>query len=1245
MKRLRRWAASAAGGSTQLLVASATVLLAALWLAAPAQAVKPISVVPDQDRIEITSLGELYDSRGDSLQIETAADGGVVVGRMTVRAVTPGSNPAWIAFALHNGTDKPIERWLTAERYTMFGSGAVWPDLDARRLEALTPSIGFVPERIRNDRADIFRITIEAGQTITYVAELSGERFARVYLWKPIDYELKARERQLLNGVLLGLTGLSAIFLTAVFAANHKAIFPAAALVAWCVLAHLTVDFGFFHKLFQLKAEDNAVYRAATEAAIAASLVIFLNTFLRLNRAPSLLQMLLGLWIAGQIALVAIAVIDPRLASTFARISFAVIAVVGALTTGFLALRNEDRALSLVPMWILFVVWVLGAAVILTGRLANDIAASGLIAGLVLIVLLIGFIVTQFAFRSQEPAYPSGFGGGNQQLSALAVEASGAGILEWTQSRNEFKVSPIIEGILGLPQGSLSTKFAEFMKFVHEADRERLRLALSSVQSRPGAALTTQFRLRHADNSSRWFEVEAASLPGSDPRSSRFVGLIRDVTETRRAHERLVHDAVYCSLTGIANRPLFLDRLAHVMERARSDETLRPAIILIDLDRFRSINTQHGMPVGDSLLLTIARRLQRHVSRTDLLARIGSDRFAILIEDERQPQDYAREAEQIRRAVRAPIRIDQQEIVVTGSLGIAIFDGTEDAQGDLLDAAEVAVARAKQGGADRIELYRPELRADRGRKHDVAADLEKALEKGAIRIVYQPIIYLPTEELAGFEASVRYDHPELGTIDPFELDVPSGSDILARVFASAIGRASKDAARWQADLPRNERPLFLSFNVTSARLFRPELGREVRRILDHAILPKGSLRLEIGEAMVMENPEQASEILELLHGVGAELTLDGFGAGFSGLAYLGHLPFDTVKLDRALVQAAGGGETGSASIVRSLVAMSLELGKKVVADGVEDPEAVAFLRGIGCVFAQGFYYGDPMPDREVLQLLKLVRKAERSMQPHGMFRMSLRKSKRAQASPAGGSSPANGGEAGKARSEAKSTAKPGRVKRRQGADRGEREAPPPAHSQPSPPLAPPPPASFAGHGHPQMPAPDHGFTPPPHPGAPEIPYHANGLGNGYGYPEAHHPAQRIDMPYDHPTGAFDDRPGAGPENMSSIFGGEPNIVADPVATLAAAVADHQRHNGQPPQQPPPLQAETVFRPRPARAAPDFSKLPPGLAASLAKLANTTGATGRPVDPRDPPTATLPDGRPSTIPSLSAVRPNKRSDPN
>ncbi|HZT49986.1 MAG TPA: 7TM diverse intracellular signaling domain-containing protein, partial [Hyphomicrobiaceae bacterium] len=433
------------------------LLVLGLLLQMPsAHALKAIAVGNDADRIEITALGEAHEGRGDTLQIETAPGADGIGGRMSVRATTPGTSPTWFVFALTNATDKPIERWLVADRYGSVGSGVVWPDLDARRIDAVTPSVGYVPERMKNDRADVFRLTLEPGQTVTFAAELASDRFARLYLWKAIEYEQKARDRQLFNGILLGITGLLAIFLTAVFAANHKAIFPTAAIFTWCVLAYLCVDFGFWHKLFNVRPEENAQYRAATEAGMAATLLIFLYTFLRLGAWHSFVRMLAVLWITAQLALVAVAFLDPRLAATFARLSSILIAFTGAALTLFLALRGQDRALSLVPTWLLLLVWLFGAGVIFTGRLSGDIVVFGLTGGLVLIVVLIGFTVTQYAFRSTEPLY--GTQPGEQQVRSLAVDAAGAGVWEWLERRDEIKVSPVIDAILGLKPGELSSK-------------------------------------------------------------------------------------------------------------------------------------------------------------------------------------------------------------------------------------------------------------------------------------------------------------------------------------------------------------------------------------------------------------------------------------------------------------------------------------------------------------------------------------------------------------------------------------------------------------------------------------------------------------------------------------------------------------------------------------------------------------------------------------------------------------------
>ena len=432
--------------AVRVLALALVTLAALLWPATGALALKAIDLTADLDRIEITPQAEFLDSRGDSIQVETAPGADGLTGRMSVRASAAGLSPNWIVFALRNTTDKPVERWLTAERYTTIGSGIVWPDLDARRVEGVTPSLGFLPERVKSDRADIFRITLEPGQTVTYAVELASDRFARMYVWKPVEYELKARDRLLLNGSLLGITGILGIFLTAVFAANHKPIFPSAALVTWCVMAYLCVDFGFWHKLFQLRPEDNAVYRAATEAAMAASLLIFLYIFLRLAASHGLARMLLGVWMIAQLGLIAVAVIDARLASTFARASFAAIGGVGMLSIAYLALRGQDRALALSPTWMLFLVWIFAAAMTLTGKLSGDVVVSSLSGGLVLITVLLGFTVTQFAFRTFEPMY--GAEPSEQQLRSLAIDGSGAAVFEWSQRRDEIKCGPLIEATL-----------------------------------------------------------------------------------------------------------------------------------------------------------------------------------------------------------------------------------------------------------------------------------------------------------------------------------------------------------------------------------------------------------------------------------------------------------------------------------------------------------------------------------------------------------------------------------------------------------------------------------------------------------------------------------------------------------------------------------------------------------------------------------------------------------------------------
>lgn len=948
-------------------IAAAVILLPA----GLARAIEAIPVEPNQEKIDITAKGELYEGRGDRLQIETAPGPDGYIGRMAVAASTPGTNPGWLVFALSNPTSERIVRWLVAPRYTLADSRVFWPILDAPSITAVTPSLGFRPEPLKSARADMFRLNLEPGQTITFAAEMGSQMVPRLNLWDPNAYQAKQQDRMLFNGVLLGITGLLAIFLTAIFAANHRAIFPATALVAWAALAYFCVDFGFWNKLFPVGPDRTALYRAAAEAGLAASLVLFLYAFLRIGLWHTWIRTLFWGWIAVQFGLIFVAIVDPAFASGLARVSLVAIAGVGTGLIAYFALRGQDRALSLIPSWLLLIVWLFGAAMIVLGKLSGDLVVSGLVAGLVLILVLLGFTVTQFAFRSG--GGPLSLGPPSLvQMKSLAVDGSGAHVFQWHAGRDQVSVANEVEQELGLEPGALNVAVDDFLQHMHNSDRERFRLMLWSLQEKQGGDLQIDFRLRRHDGTYLWYDLRAHATPSENARLLRCTGLMRDVTNLKRSYERLIHDAVHDSLTGLPNRELFMDRVQGAITRTREGQANRPTVLFIDIDRFKNVNKSFGLVIGDSMLLTLGRRLSRHLNPQDTLARLGGDQFAILLISETDPHHLATLAERVRRALRTPMKISAKEIILTASIGIVVHDGSQATAQDMLREGELAMLRAKRGGADRIEIFNPSMRGEDESKLPLESDLRKALERQQIAVLYQPITRLASNQLAGFEALLRWDHPTRGRLGAEDfIPLAEESGLIVELGSYVLGQALEEAGRWHKMLPRDRDPLFVSVNVSSRQLFRQDMVQEIRLMLARESVPKGTLKLEITESLAMENPERAVEILTWLKTFGASLALDDFGTGYSSLSYLHRFPCDTIKVDRSLVRDSGlNGSTPL--ILRSVIALAHELGKEVVAEGVETQADASYLRSIGCEYGQGYYYGEPMSAKDVASLLSAL---------------------------------------------------------------------------------------------------------------------------------------------------------------------------------------------------------------------------------------------------------------------------------
>jgi len=935
----------------------------ALWVSMlPAYAVDAVSVRSDAAAIDLTGVLEHQHSDSDRIQVSTAPGTDGIVRRVEVRAREGGQN--WVVFALANNTDDQLDRLIVAPHYRMVSSGLLWPDLGLSRIATITPSTGDRPERQENPTADVFRITLDPGAVVTYVAELRTDKLPQLYLWEPDAYKDKVNSFTLYQGIVIGISGLLALVLTILFVVKGSIMFPAAAALAWAVLVYIGVDFGFWGKVLDMSAGAERIWRASGEAILAATLLVFLFAYLNLNRWHVRYSHITLGWLAFLGSLVALALFDPAVASGIARISLAMIAVFGFALIVYLSTHGFDRAVLLIPTWFLLVVWVIAAGMTVEGSVTNDIVGPALLGGLVLIVMLIGFTVMQHAFAG-------GAAGGivsDVERRALALTGSGDLIWDWDVAADKVFTSPETETLLGLKRGTLEDAAAVWLEVLHPLDQDRFRAALDSVLDQRRGRLVQDFRLRTADGHFMWFSLKARPVVGSDGEVLRVIGTLTDVTDIKNAEERLLHDSVNDNLTGLPNRKLFLDRLASFSSFSKSVPALRPTVMVIDIDRFKQVNDSVGVAVGDSILLTLARRLTRILKPQDTLARLGGDQFGLILMSEQESPRITAFAETIRKTIRAPIAFNDREIFLTASIGLALSDPQTAPNDELVKDAELAMYHSKRIGGDRIDVYKPAMRARKTDRLTLESELRRAIEREEITILYQPIVRLEDRAIAGFEALARWDHPKLGRMSPIEfISIAEQSGLIIDLGMFVMDQAARQLSVWQRATRASRTPIFVSVNVSSRQLLRHDLIHDIRTVLSRSSITRGTLKLELTESLVMENPEHAAQMLQRIRELGVGLSLDDFGTGHSSLAYLQRFPFDTIKIDQSFVRTTSRGTRPV--ILKSIIALAHDLGMDVVAEGAETDSDAVELYQLGCEYAQGFAFGEPMDTEAAMRLL------------------------------------------------------------------------------------------------------------------------------------------------------------------------------------------------------------------------------------------------------------------------------------
>jgi diguanylate cyclase (GGDEF)-like protein/PAS domain S-box-containing protein len=523
-------------------------------------------------------------------------------------------------------------------------------------------------------------------------------------------------------------------------------------------------------------------------------------------------------------------------------------------------------------------------------------------------------------------------------------------------------ISPSVETVLGYPRRQWLEERGLWDRILHPEDEERV-VSNEAECARSGEKLVQEYRLRAADGSDVWIRDEMTVVRGPrDDLEPLFYGVFLDVTERKRMESELERLARCDPLTGLPNRALFADRLGQVLSRRSRRSSA--AVYFLDLDRFKRINDSLGHAAGDAVLCEVARRLRGVLRPEDTIARFGGDEFTILCESLGGVLEAVGIADRLQRPLREPLRAGGAELRLSASIGVALAEPGDEVDGErLIDDADAAMYRAKERGGARTELFDTAMRERAVAALAVEQELSQALERGELRLFFQPCVNLATGELVGAEALLRWEHPERGLLGPEAfLAVAEETGLVVPMGAWVVGEACVRLAEWRR---RPEGADFrLSVNLGARELTHPDVVTTVLGAVRRSGVDPAALTIEVTEGTAMADSDTGFRALRDLSAEGINIAIDDFGTGYSSLDQLRRMPADVVKVDRSFVRGMSDDSTAR-ELVAAVIGMGRALNLVVVAEGIETPEQASALRSLGCDLGQGFLYAPPLPAEEL----------------------------------------------------------------------------------------------------------------------------------------------------------------------------------------------------------------------------------------------------------------------------------------
>ena len=547
----------------------------------------------------------------------------------------------------------------------------------------------------------------------------------------------------------------------------------------------------------------------------------------------------------------------------------------------------------------------------------------------------------------------------SEERYALSARGANDGLWVWDLGANEVYYSPRWKSMLGFTEEEIGSAPDEWFSRVHPDDAEILRSAIDLHLRGQTPHFESEHRTRTKGGEYRWMLSRGLAVRDASGTATRIAGSQTDVTERKLAVERLTHDAFHDSLTQLPNRALFMDRLARAIESHRRHPESLFAVLFLDLDRFKVVNDSLGHVLGDELLVAVAQRLATIIRSSDSVARLGGDEFAVLIDGMPHAADAVRTAQRIQEALLVPFKVGPHEVFTTVSIGVAVSTTGYDVPQDVLRDADIAMYRAKARGKARHEVFDTAMHERTVELLRFETDLRRAIDRGELRVHYQPLVEMSSGRVAGFEALLRWQRGDTLVPATHIISIAEETGLIVPIGEWVLRESLRQARQWEG--------VDIHVNLSPRQLLQPDVVERVTAAVAESGVAPERLHLEVTESVLIGNAEAAAALLHALRETRVKLSLDDFGTGYSSLSSLREFPFDMLKIDRSFLLDADARRADE--IVRTIATLARVLEMTVTVEGLETPEQVSRMRGLGITYAQGFHFAPPLPPEEAARLL------------------------------------------------------------------------------------------------------------------------------------------------------------------------------------------------------------------------------------------------------------------------------------